>query len=208
MSRKKTAQSAWMREHQRDPFVKEAHSKAYRSRAFFKLAEIDRQYRLIHQGMQVVDLGAAPGGWSQYATKQLNGNGKIFALDLRPMQALSGVSFIQGDFNEPKTQERLFTCLQRKKVDLIMSDMAPNISGIKAVDQSRVIGLIEQVMMLATAVLKPQGNLVVKVFQGEGFEQLLQLFRDQFLQLLVYKPKSSLTRSREVYFVAKGLKKL
>jgi len=205
MGRKRTGSSRrWLREHFDDPYVQRAQREGLRSRAAFKLEAIDAKDGLLRPGMTVVDLGAAPGGWSQYAARRLAGRGRIVALDVLAMEPLAGVEFLQGDFHEQETVDRLQALLGEVRVDLVMSDMAPNISGMKAVDQPRVMYLAELALMLAGEVLAPGGDFLVKTFQGEGFDELLGTLRQTFGKVLVRKPESSRTRSREVYLLARN----
>jgi len=196
----------WMQEHLDDPFVKKAYADGWRSRAVFKLMEIDKKDRLIRPGMRIIDLGAAPGGWSQYATRQLSGRGEIFALDILDMDSLPDVRFIQGDFTEQAVLDQLLADLGDAKSDLVLSDMAPNLSGMKAVDQPKSIYLAELAMTLAAQVLGENGAFLVKVFQGEGFDGFLADMRAQFRQVLTRKPEASRARSREIYLLGKGIR--
>ena len=193
----------WLDRHFSDPYVKRAQQEGYRSRAVYKLLEIQASDRVLAPGMTVVDLGAAPGGWSQVAARIVGPAGRVVALDLLAMEPLPGVSFIQGDFREADALERLRTALAGAGADLILSDMAPNVSGTAA-DQPRVIYLCELAIELAREVLKPGGSLVVKIFQGEGFDAYLAELRRSFQRVASRKPKSSRPQSRELYLVAKG----
>lgn len=203
MARSKSSHQ-WLKKHFDDEFVKRAQREGWRSRAVYKLEEIDRKYRLIRPGMTVVDLGAAPGGWSQYVEKALAGKGRIIALDILEMQPLPGVEFIQGDFTEDVAIDLLMNSLGDAQVDLVLSDMAPNISGMQAVDQPRGIYLVELAMDFAAKVLGKKGNLLFKAFQGEGFEEVIKTLRGQYRTVLTRKPKASRSRSREVYVLAQG----
>jgi len=194
----------WLDEHVNDPFVQRANREGWRSRAVFKLEEIDLKERLIKQGMRIVDLGAAPGGWSQYAARKLKGNGYIVGLDLLEMAPLQGVEFIQGDFREEQILQKLLDALAGKKADLVMSDMAPNISGTAAVDQPRGMYLAELSLDLCHETLAPGGSLLVKVFQGAGFQELLAQIRREFGCVKSVKPKASRPRSPEIYLLAQG----
>ncbi len=196
----------WLNEHFNDPYVKRAQQAGYRSRAAFKLLEIQEKDKLLQPGMQVVDLGAAPGSWSAVATKLVGVKGRVFALDLLPMDSLAGVEFIQADFNEEQTVQELLRYIDNSPINLVMSDMAPNISGIAAVDQPRSMYLAEQALMFATQVLKPGGSFIVKVFQGVGFDSFMQGMRVCFTQVKVRKPKASRSRSKEVYLVGGGFR--
>lgn len=188
-----------MAEHQRDEFVRRAAAEGWRSRAVYKLAEIDEKDRLIKPGMTVVDLGAAPGGWSQYAARKVGRHGRVIAMDLLEMPDLEGVTFVQGDFTESSVLEELMRELDGVPVDLVISDMAPNISGIKAVDQPRAMYLAELALDFAGQVLTEDGSLLVKMFQGAGSEDFLADMRKAFEQVKTRKPRASRPRSREVY---------
>jgi 23S rRNA (uridine2552-2'-O)-methyltransferase len=204
MKRTKTSK-AWMREHVNDPYVKRAQSEGYRSRAAFKLAQIAARDKLLRPGMNVVDLGAAPGGWAQVAAQGVVPGGQVFAVDLLEMAPLSGVTIVRGDFHERDTLAELERLLAGKAVDLVLSDMAPNISGIASVDQARGIALAELALDFAMNHLKPQGNFLVKVFQGAGFETFVKALRGHFGQVLTRKPEASRSRSNEVYLLGRGL---
>lgn len=201
--RKSHSSRRWLKEHHGDAFVKQARSAGYRSRAVFKLLELDQRDRLLRRGMRVVDLGAAPGGWSQIAVEKTGPDGCVVALDILPMDPLAGVEFIQGDFTEDVVLEALRATLGGQPVDLVMSDMAPNISGITAVDQPRGMYLAELALDFALQNLKPGGSFVAKVFQGEGFEPFLKLARKSFRNVRTRKPKASRARSREVYVLGR-----
>jgi len=203
MARSKSSHQ-WLKKHFDDEFVKRAQREGWRSRAVYKLEEIDQKYRLFRPGMTVVDLGAAPGGWSQYAEKVLAGKGRIIALDILEMDPLPGVEFIQGDFTEDEPLDLLMKSLGGSKVDLVLSDMAPNISGMQAVDQPRSIYLVELAIDFAAKVLGNNGNLLFKAFQGEGFEDVVRTLRGQYRKVLTRKPRASRPRSREVYVLAQG----
>ncbi len=199
---KRTNSSArWLNEHFNDMYVKRAQQAGYRSRAAFKLLEIQEKDRLLRPGMNVIDLGAAPGGWSIVAKKLVGETGRVFALDILPIQAIFGVEFIQGDFNTDEVLNQLLSCIDNCPIDLVMSDMAPNTSGISSVDQSRAMQLAEQALDFAKRALKPNGTFIVKVFQGEGWQEFLQQMRAYFLQVKIRKPKASRPRSNEVYVV-------
>ncbi len=205
MSRTKSS-SRWLKEHFDDPYVQRAQREGWRSRAIYKLEELDQKYRLLKPGMTVVDLGAAPGGWSQYAAKVLGNKGNLFALDILPMDALPDVVFIEGDFREAEVLARLKAELGDRTIDLVMSDIAPNITGMDAVDQPRTIYMVELAVDFALEMLRPGGSFVCKVFQGEGFDQMVQDLRKDFGRVVVRKPKASRPRSREVYLVASDRK--
>lgn len=203
MARSKSSQR-WLKEHFSDPYVKSAQQKGYRSRAAFKLIEIQKKDKIIQPGMTIIDLGAAPGGWSQIISEWLGKNGKIIALDILPMDELPRVNFIQGDFREPEIFEKLVMELGENKADIILSDMAPNTSGQASVDQPRAMYLAELSLELARKTLKTQGCLVIKVFQGEGIDAFIKTLKGLFKQVLIRKPDASRARSRESYLVAKG----
>lgn len=196
----------WLAEHQADAYVKRARAEQWRSRAVFKLAELDQKYRLLKSGMTVVDLGAAPGGWSQYAAERVGHNGRVVALDLLDMPPLAGVEFLQGDFREPAPLAALEAALAGGRADLVMSDMAPNISGMAAVDQPRAMALAELALEFAVDWLKPGGDFLVKMFQGEGSDAFVADARGKFGKVMVRKPDASRPRSREVYMVARNAK--
>ena len=202
MKRSKTSKQ-WLREHVNDPFVQRAQKEGYRSRAAYKLLEIDERDRLLKPGTTVVDLGATPGGWSQVAAIK---GCKVIALDLLPLQPLPGVEFIQGDFREEEVLVRLEEALGGKQAGLVISDMAPNISGISLSDQARAMYLAELALDFAIAHLKPGGAFLVKVFQGAGFEEYLRAMRSHFRRVVTRKPKASRGRSSELYLL--GLEKL
>jgi 23S rRNA (uridine2552-2'-O)-methyltransferase len=204
MAKRSRSSARWLAEHDADPYVKRAHAEGWRSRAAFKLEEIQRSDRLLRPGMTVVDLGAAPGGWSQYAARLLAGKGRVIALDLLPMPALPGVEFMQGDFGEEGTLERLRALLAGSRVDLVMSDMAPNMSGMADVDHDRSMHLVDLAVEFAAATLRPGGDLLVKVFQGREFQPLIARLRRSFESVKPRKPKASRARSAEVYVLARG----
>lgn len=193
-----------MREHVSDPYVQLAQKEGYRSRAAYKLLEIDARDHLLKPGMVVVDLGATPGGWSQVAAARVGHGGKVVALDLLPLDPLPGVEFIQGDFREDAVLRQLEALLQGRPVGLVISDMAPNMSGIASADQARAMHLAELAMEFALEHLKPEGSFLVKVFQGAGFEEYLGAMRKSFAKVATRKPKASRDRSSEVYLLATG----
>jgi len=205
MARNKTSK-AWMHEHVNDPYVKRAQAEGMRSRAAYKLEQLAGRDHLLKPGMVVVDLGAAPGGWSQVAGRTVGPEGRVIGVDLLDMAQLPGVRFVQGDFGDDAVLAEVERLLEGRPVDLVLSDMAPNISGVASVDQARSIGLAELALDFAVNHLKPQGNFLVKVFQGSGFEQLVAEVRRRFVQVMIRKPDASRSRSSEVYLVAKGLK--
>ena len=203
MARNKSSK-AWMREHVTDPYVKLAQAEGARSRAAYKLQQIDERDRLLKPGMTVVDLGAAPGGWAQIAAKRVAPGGRVIAVDLLEMPALAGVVFIRGDFRSEATLAELERLLGHQPVDLVLSDMSPNISGIASVDQARAGTLAELALEFALKHLKPQGNFLVKSFQGEAFEIFVKVLRRHFTQVVTRKPRASRSRSSEVYLLGKG----
>ena len=205
MKRTRTS-NAWLREHVNDPYVQRAKAEGYRSRASFKLMEIDDRDRLIRPGEVVVDLGATPGGWSQVVAKRQKGNGRVIALDLLEMDPMHGVDFIQGDFREESVLKTLETMLAGAKVGLVLSDMAPNISGVVVSDQARVMHLAELGLDFSRAWLKPDGAFLVKVFQGYGYEDFAKEMRKVFQVVSTRKPDASRDRSPEVYLLGRGLK--
>jgi len=200
----------WLKEHEDDLWVKRAREEGYRSRASFKLLEIQDSDKLIKPGMTVVDLGSAPGGWSQVAIKLVARKGKVIASDILPMEAIPGVDFIQGDFTEENCLKDILALVndnaETAGVDLVISDMAPNLSGMAAIDQPRSMYLVELALDFARNTLKAGGCLLSKVFQGEGYEALLNELKQDFSQVIVRKPGASRARSREVYLLAKGFK--
>lgn len=205
MKRTRTS-NAWLREHVNDPYVQRARAEGYRSRASFKLMEIDDRDHLIRSGEVVVDLGATPGGWSQVVAKRMKGKGRVIALDLLEMDPLAGVNFIQGDFREEDVLQQLERMLAGEKVGLVLSDMAPNMSGILLSDQARVMHLAELGLEFSRSWLKPEGAFLVKVFQGYGFDDFVREMRKAFKTVSSRKPDASRDRSAEVYLLGKGLK--
>ncbi|SHF86259.1 23S rRNA Um-2552 2'-O-methyltransferase [Marinomonas polaris DSM 16579] len=195
-----------MKEHFDDPYVKKSQQDGYRSRASYKLIEINDKDRLFKPAMRVVDLGAAPGGWSQVAAKLVGDNGTIVASDILEMAPLPGVSFVQGDFTEQEVYEAILAEIGDKKADLVISDMAPNMSGNSSSDQPQAMYLVELALDMAAQVLRPGGNFLVKVFQGEGFEEYLKTMRVQFESVVTRKPDASRARSREVYLLGRQYK--
>ncbi len=203
MARSKSS-NKWLTEHFDDMYVKKAHAEGYRSRAVYKLTEVDDKERLFKPGMSVVDLGAAPGGWAQYVSKKLNGHGSIIAMDILAMAPLPGVTFIQGDFREDFVLKELMNCIPEHSVDVLLSDMAPNMSGTRAVDVPRAMYLVELAYDFSHKMLKPGGTLLMKVFHGTGFDDIVKQARLQFEHVVIRKPKASRARSRETYLLAKG----
>ena len=205
MSRSKSS-SKWLKEHFDDPYVKQAQEAGYRSRAVFKLKEIDDKDHLLKPGRSVVDLGAAPGGWSEYARSKLPDKDPVFALDILPMEPIAGVHIIEGDFTSEEVLNELLEALDGAKINLVLSDMAPNISGMKAIDQPKAMYLAELSLDFCQQAMAPGGDFLVKVFQGEGFDDFLRAMRDRFQKVLVRKPSASRPRSREVYLLGRNYK--
>lgn len=204
MAKKRSSSKAWLKEHRDDPYVQQAQREGYRSRACYKLLELLEKDRLIRAGMTVLDLGSAPGGWSQVAVERVGDRGRVVASDILPMDNLAGVDFIEGDFTEDDVFGQILAALGEQPIDLVISDMAPNMSGVNAVDQPRAMYLVELALDMARQVLAPGGGFVAKVFHGEGFDELFREVRGSFDKVLTRKPKASRPRSREVYLVAKG----
>ncbi len=205
MSRKRSSSSSrWLAEHESDPYVQQARKLGYRSRAVFKLQEIQAKDHLLKPGMTVVDLGAAPGGWSQYGRPLLGPKGRMIALDILDMEPIADVDFILGDFREDAVLQELESRVGRHSVDLVLSDMAPNLSGVDAADQAAALYLCELALDFARGHLKPKGVFLAKVFQGEGFEAYLKMLRQSFEVVTIRKPKASRPRSREVYLLARN----
>ena len=205
MARSKSSQQ-WMQEHFQDEYVKKAQVMGYRSRAVFKLIEIQEKDKIIKPGINIVDLGAAPGGWSEYARKIVGRNSKVVALDLLPIEPIEGVDFIQGDFREEEVLEQLYKVLDGEPVHLLLSDMAPNMSGSREMDQPRAIYLGELALDAAQRILVKGGTFLIKMFQGAGFDEYYNQVRQQFNSVAIRKPKASRPRSNEVYILAKGFK--
>lgn len=205
MARSKSS-ARWLDEHVNDPFVKQAQKDGYRSRASYKLLAINEKDKLIRPGMLVIDLGSAPGGWSQVASKLVGTGGKVIASDILPMDSLPDVEFIQGDFTEDSVFEQILNAINDNPVDVVISDMAPNLSGIATADQAASIYLIELALDMAQQVLKPKGSFIAKAFQGEGYEAFVKEVRNHFDTVVIRKPEASRSRSREVYVVGKGFR--
>jgi 23S rRNA (uridine2552-2'-O)-methyltransferase len=197
---------AWMAEHVNDPWVKEATRLGYRSRAAFKLIELAEKDKLLRPGMRIVDLGAAPGSWTQVLRERTGPNASIVAIDLLPMEPMAGVTIVQADFREEVGLAQLENALGGHRLDLVVSDLSPNLSGVEAADQARSVHLGDLALEFAAMWLRPGGDLVVKAFQGEGFVALRRAMEERFTKVYVRKPQASRDRSREVYIVAKGLK--
>lgn len=207
---KSKSSKGWLKEHFDDEYVRRSQQDGYRSRAIYKLIEIDKKDRLVKPGMTIIDLGAAPGGWSEYCVKKLGKSGTMIALDILPMEPIDGVTILQGDFREDAVFEELMSVMNAgggsRLADLVISDMAPNISGMGSVDMPRAYYLCELALDLAQQVLKPGGGLLVKLFQGEGFEAYNKALKTRFSKVVIRKPKASRARSREVYALATGFK--
>ncbi|RRJ83346.1 23S rRNA (uridine(2552)-2'-O)-methyltransferase RlmE [Aestuariirhabdus litorea] len=205
MARSKSS-GRWLKEHFDDPYVKQSQKDGYRSRASYKLLEIQEKDRILRPGMSLVDLGAAPGGWCQVAAQILGDRGRIVASDILPMDPLADVTFVQGDFTEEAVLEEILRAIGSEQVDLVISDMAPNMSGMTAVDQPRAMYLAELALDMARQVLKPGGTFLTKVFQGAGFDEYFRDLRGSFERLQSRKPNASRPRSREIYLLARGFK--
>jgi len=203
---KKGSSRQWMHEHLNDEYVKKAQKEGYRSRAVYKLIEIIDKKQIINKGDKVLDLGAAPGGWSQVASKIVGQNGQVIANDILPINEISGVDFLQGDFTESSVYEKLLNMTKGQKINTVLSDMAPNMSGQLSVDQPKSMYLAELSLDMAIKTLMPNGHFLVKVFQGEGFDAYVQIARQTFKKVAIKKPKASRPRSKEVYLLASQLK--
>jgi 23S rRNA (uridine2552-2'-O)-methyltransferase len=206
MARRSKSSERWLREHFSDPFVKRAQAEGWRSRAVYKLEQIDQRERLLKPGMVVLDLGAAPGAWSQYVRRRVGPAGRVVATDLLPMEPLAGVEFLQGDFREEAVFQELKNTLGGARVDLLLSDMAPNLSGMDAIDAPRGMYLAELALDMARDVLKPGASALIKVLQGAGFEELVALARTRFGRVRCLKPEASRSRSAETYLLASGMR--
>ena len=204
MPRRSKSSARWLAEHASDPYVQRAREEGWRSRAVFKLEEIQRSDHILKPGMTVVDLGAAPGGWSQFAARVLAGRGRVLAVDVLPMAGLAGVEVVQGDFSEQATLDRLLELLAGGRADLVLSDMAPNTMGIAEVDHARSMHLVDLATEFAAKALRPGGDLLLKVFQGREFQPLIARLRAEFKTVKLRKPKASRGRSPEVYVLARG----
>lgn len=203
MPKRSKSSARWLAEHASDEFVKRARAEGWRSRAVFKLAEIQQRERLLRPGIRLVDLGAAPGGWSQYAARIVGAQSRIVATDLLPMDAIAGVEFVQGDFREQHVLDELLARVGSAKVDLVLSDMAPNMAGIDAVDQPKSMYLAELALEFADRVLSPGGDALIKLFQGAGFDEIVREARRRYGRVVTKKPKASRTRSPEIYLLAR-----
>ena len=193
----------WCQRQKNDPYVKLRQKAGYRSRAAFKLLQLHEKYRLFSPNQRVIDIGAAPGGWSQMLAQWIGPKGQVFAIDCLPMDPLPGVQFLQGDFTDPDVHAQLLALMQDVQLDWVVSDIAPNISGIRAVDQARMMHLCELCLDLAHTVLKPKGGLIVKIFQGEGFDEFRKQILQHFRQVKIFKPDASRNESREMYLIAR-----
>ncbi len=203
---KSKSSKGWLKEHFDDPYVKMALEDGVRCRAVYKLQELDDKDKLLKSGINVVDLGAAPGGWSEYAAKKIGDKGTLVATDILPMDHLDGVTFIQGDFREESVLEAILAQMENNSADLVLSDMAPNISGVDSIDQPASMYLVELALDFAQQTLDKEGRFLVKVFQGVGFDEYLKSVKQSFKQVKTRKPKASRARSREVYILAQGFK--
>lgn len=201
---KSKSSKGWLKEHFKDEFVQRAQQEGFRSRAVYKLIEINEKDRLIKPGMTVIDLGAAPGGWSEFVVKKVGQKGQLIALDILPMEPIDGVRFIEGDFREDSVFDQLMETMNNQRADLVISDMAPNISGMGSVDIPRAYYLCELALDLARQVLKPDGGFLVKLFQGEGFDAYNKALKHSFSRVVMRKPRASRPRSREIYALATG----
>lgn len=204
MTRRSRSSGHWRKQQHADPYVQRAAREEWRSRAVFKLEQIQAKSRVLKTGMSCIDLGAAPGGWSQFAAQRVGSSGRVLAVDLAPMAPIDGVAIIEGDFTASQTVTRIVEALGNEKADLVMSDVAPNITGNRAVDQPRAMNLAEEALALCEAVLRPGGSFLVKLFQGEGFESFVETARAQFQTVRLIKPKASRPESREIYLLARN----
>jgi 23S rRNA (uridine2552-2'-O)-methyltransferase len=202
MSRRSKSSDRWLKEHFADPFVQRAQNEGWRSRAVFKLEEIDRREKLLRTGRVCLDLGAAPGAWSQYARRKVGKSGRVIATDILPMPELAGVQFVQGDFREAAVFGQILALLPQRQVDVVLSDMAPNLSGMDVIDQPRAMYLAELALEMAQGVLKDGGDALIKVFQGAGFEEFVRSARARFGKVKLVKPEASRSRSPEMYLLA------
>jgi 23S rRNA (uridine2552-2'-O)-methyltransferase len=203
MTRRSASSGRWRRRQERDPYVERAGREGWRSRAVFKLDEINAREKLIRRGMVCVDLGAAPGGWSQYAARKVGASGRILAVDLLPMDSIPGVELVTGDFMRPEVLAAVKSALGDRGADLVMSDMAPNLSGSNAIDQPRHLALAEEALLFAEESLNRGGDFLIKLFQGEGFDELVGRVRPKFAKTRLIKPKASRPESREIYLLAR-----
>ena len=206
MPKRTQSSHAWLKEHFTDPYVQRAKAEGWRSRAVYKLEEMDRKEKLLKPGMIVLDLGAAPGGWSQYARRKVGKNGRMVAMDILPMDAIMGVEFLQGDFREDAVMEALVSSVGEHGVDVLLSDMSPNLSGTSAIDQPRSMYLVELALDMAARVLKEGGSALIKTFQGAGFQELVVATRRNYKRVKLLKPDASRARSPELYLLASGFR--
>lgn len=206
MAKRSSSSSRWLGEHESDPYVARARAEGYRSRAVYKLAELDDKDRLLRPGQRIVDLGAAPGGWVQYCLKRLEGKATVVGIDILPMEPIAGAELLEADFRDEEAVLALERMLAGAGVDLVLSDMAPNISGVRSADQAAAMGLAELAEDFALSHLRGGGDFVSKLFQGEGFDALIKRLRGRFRSVALRKPKASRARSREIYVVARGLR--
>jgi 23S rRNA (uridine2552-2'-O)-methyltransferase len=204
--KKSKSSGRWLKEHFSDIYVKRAKQDGFRARSVYKLMEIQERYGIIKHNMIVVDLGASPGGWSEYVVQLIGSGGEVFALDILPMQPIKGVEFIQGDFTQDDVMKDLCARLNQRKVDVVLSDMAPNLSGLSVVDQAQTMDLVERALVFAQMTLKTKGLFVTKVFQGDGFDVFLKNLRHSFGEVKVIKPEASRARSSEVFLMARNFK--
>jgi 23S rRNA (uridine2552-2'-O)-methyltransferase len=206
MTRRSQSSGRWLQEHHNDPYVRRAHAEGWRSRAVYKLEEVDKKEHMLRRGSIVLDLGAAPGAWSQYARTRVGPKGRVVASDILPMEALAGVEFVLGDFREEQVCAQLVALTGVRGVDALLSDMAPELSGMDVIDQPRAMDLSELALDMAGRVLKPGGHALIKVFQGSGFQELVAAARRQFKTVRFIKPAASRARSAEIYLLASGLR--
>ena len=203
---KRPGSSRWLQRQKKDPYVKQAHQSHYRSRAVYKLAEIDEKDHLFHKGQTVIDLGAAPGSWSQYVIEHISPSGRLISIDILPLEPINNSLIIKGDFTEQETYEQCLEALEGQKADLVISDMAPNISGIKDSDQARSLYLAELARDLAFQVLRPGGDLLIKLFQGSGADEFRKELKEHFDKIVNRKPRASRDDSREFYILARSFR--
>jgi len=206
MPKRRPSSQAWLKEHFTDPYVQRAKAEGFRSRAIYKLEEMDRKVKLLHPGQVVLDLGAAPGGWSQYARRKIGRHGRVVAMDILPMDAINGVEFVLGDFREDQVLEQLIGMVGERAVDVLLSDMSPNLSGIDAIDQPSSLYLVELALDMANRVLKKDGAVLIKTFQGYGFQEVVAAARRNFGLVKLLKPDASRSRSPELYLLASGFR--
>ena len=206
MPKRRPSSQAWLKEHFTDPYVQRAKAEGFRSRAIYKLEEMDRKVKLLHPGQVVLDLGAAPGGWSQYARRKIGRHGRVVAMDILPMDAINGVEIVLGDFREDAVLEQLIGMVGERAVDVLLSDMSPNLSGIDAIDQPSSLYLVELALDMANRVLKKDGAVLIKTFQGYGFQEVVAAARRNFSLVKLLKPDASRSRSPELYLLASGFR--